>query len=216
MWLFWVKGKSWCLSSGMCMRWIRTGLKSTEHHRLMESNCICLRVKNLLLWAIHYFKLFSINPTAKIHPQKHTVGIYYLDLRAPSCLSGVFISFGVPQQSNSYSNSPVLTRWDLLWRPNSSTSILNERQPVPIFSCGLSAVCPLVEGRRESTQQPLSPPEGQLHRTGSHGELLMIHMMAWASHCLGYITQRGTNNRSQCHLIMAQKANLTDLHSSQG
>lgn len=86
----------------------------------------------------------------------------------------------------------------------------------PVFSCGLSAVCPLVEGRRESTQQPLSPPEGQLHRTGSHGELLMIHMMAWASHCLGYITQSGTNNRLQCHLIMAQKANLADLHSSQG
>lgn len=36
----------------------------------------------------------------------------------------------------------------------------------PVLSRGLSAVCPLVQGRRERTQQPLSPPEGQLHRTG--------------------------------------------------
>lgn len=117
---------------------------------------------------------------------------------------------------NSYSNSSVFAQWDLLWWPNSSASITNERQPAPIFSRGLSAVSPLVEGSMDSTQQPFSPPEGQLHRTGSHSELLMIHMMAWARHCLGYITQSGTNNRSQCHLIMAQKANLIDLHSSQG
>lgn len=37
---------------------------------------------------------------------------------------------------------------------------------MPAFSRGLSAVCPLVGGGRESTQQPLSPPEGHLHRTG--------------------------------------------------
>lgn len=173
-----------------------------------------------LEWRISFYEQFIILNSSvkkKIHAQKHTVGIYYFDSRAPSCLSGVFLSFGVPQQSNSYNNSRVLARWDLLWRPSSSASIPNERQPAPVFSCGLSAVCP--PGKKKEGEHPPTPqphPETQLRGTGSHGEPLMIHMMAWASHCLGYITQRGTNNRSQCHLIMAQKANLTDLHSSQG
>lgn len=145
----------------MCMKWIRKGLKYTEHHRLMASHSIRLKVKNLLSWAIHYFKLFSVHSTSKIHPQKPTVGIYYLDLRAPSCLSGVFKSFGVPQQSNSYSNSRVLAGWDLLWRPNSSASIPNERQPVPVSSCGLSAVHPLVEGRKEEHPATPQPPPGR-------------------------------------------------------
>lgn len=135
--------------------------------------CLPASVKE---WRISFYKQFifvnSYKPKSKIHPQKKTtkkkncVGIYYLDLRAPSCLACVFMSFGIPQHSNSYSNSCVLAHWDLLWWPNSSASIPNERQPVPIFSCGLSAVCPLVDGCRESTQQPPSPPEGQLHRRG--------------------------------------------------
>lgn len=89
------------------------------------------------------------------------------------------------------------------------------QRPSSPVGCQLSV--PLVKKKEEEHPPTPQPhPETQLRRTGSHGEPLMIHMMAWASHCLGYITQRGTNNRSQCHLIMAQKANLTDLHSSQG
>lgn len=132
----------------------------------MNTTDTSFRAKNVLLRAIHYPKLSSINPTIKIHPQKHTAGIYYLDLRAPSRLPGVFVSFGVPQQSNSRSNSCVLAQWDSLRRPNSSASIPNERHPAPVFRCGPSAVRPLIERRRERTQHPLSPPEGRLHRTG--------------------------------------------------
>lgn len=87
---------------------------------------------------------------------KNTVfGIYYLDSRAPSCLSGVFLSFGVPRQSNSYSNSRVLARWDLLWRPSSSASIANEQLPAASFSCGLSAVCP--PGKKKGGEHPATP-----------------------------------------------------------
>lgn len=164
---------SLCQSHGTIFDWRLALLFCAERHRPMASNSVCLRVKNLPWWAIHYFK-----PNREAQPQKHTAGIYYLDLRAPSWLSSVFMSFGVPQQPNSYGNSCVFARRDLLWRTSSSASIPNERQPVTVFSCGLSAVCPLVDGKRESTQQPLSPPEGQLHRMGSHSELLMIHMMA--------------------------------------
>lgn len=145
--------------------------------------------------------------------QRNTVGIYYLDSGAPSCLSGVFASFGVPQQANSYSNSCVLIRWDLLRRPSSSASIANERRPAPVSSCGLSAVCP---PHPPSEKHPVTLRKRGFIGQRSHGETLMIHMMVRASHCLGYITQRGTNNRLQRHLIMAQKANLADLHSSQG
>ena len=181
-----------------------------------QTDAVCLSVQILLLWAIHYFKLSGLNATAK--PVHENTVLAFMIWTWGHHLVSVASSWALVSlcSLNSYSNSHIPARWDLLWWPNSSAFIPNERQPVPVFWCGPSAVCPLVDGGRESAQPPLSPPEGQLHRTGSHGELLMIHMMAWASHCLGYITQSGTNNRLQCHLIMAQKANLTDLHSSQG
>lgn len=96
--------------------------------------------------------------------QRNTVGIYYLDSGAPSCLSGVFSSFGVPQQPNGYSNSCVLIRRDLLRRPSSSASIANERQPAPVSSCGPSAVCP--PGKKREGQHPVTLRKRGLHRTG--------------------------------------------------
>lgn len=140
-------------------------------------------------------------------------GIYYLDCGAQSSLPGVFVSFGVPRQANRTVTviavfSPAGICSD---DPTRVQPVLNERPSSPV-GCQLSV--PWYEEAGRGPRNPLGP--SQLHRTRSHGELLMIHMMAWASHCLGDITQGGTNNCSQCHLIMAQKANLTDLHSSQG
>ena len=143
----------------MCVKWMR--LEVHWCHRLMLSNSISLRVKNLHLRAIHCFKLQS-KPKSEMHPhtkKKNTLLAFIIwNFGAPSCLSGVFMSFGVPQQSNSNSNSCASVCWDSLWWPNSSASIPNECQPLLVFSCGLSAVCPLVEERMESTQQPPSPP----------------------------------------------------------
>lgn len=119
--------------------------------------------------------------------QKYTVGIYYLDSGGPSCLFGVFLSFGVPRQSNGYNNSRAPACWDLLWGPSSSASIPNECPSSPV-GCQLSVPWWNEGGR--APRKPSTPPEAR-----TNGGPLMIHMMAWASRCLGYNTQRGTNNR---------------------
>lgn len=108
------------------------------------------------------FKLWSIK---KIHAQKHTVGIYYLDSGGPSRLFGVFLSFGVLRQSNGYNNSRVPACWDLLWGPTSSASIPNECPSSPV-GCQLSV--PLVKRRRKSTQKTLNPSRSMDQRRAAN------------------------------------------------